>query len=124
MDSITYLKTSDLKIPELLIPSQEYLEKTFTLSTVIPSLIDIYESHGNIELHIHFIRHNFFFQILYSDGIITLLFSMKLFLRMNLILIRRIFHTMWVSTLIKERGESYKYFLPQNLLYLHDEHSV
>ena len=104
---VTYLISSDLVIQELLDPSLEALEKSFTIQNVIPSLHFIYQAKGDISPHIRFIQQNFN-DMMYQDAVIALPASI-----LNTIISADELNVedenslaYWVSKVIMERGES------------------
>lgn len=104
-----YLISTDLSISELQVPSQEMLEKSFTIQSVIPSLHFIYQvKEGDISPHIRFIQQNFN-EMMYQEQVIALPFEV----------LDRIISTdelnvedenalaFWVSKVIMDRGEKF-----------------
>ncbi|OHT16808.1 hypothetical protein TRFO_12879 [Tritrichomonas foetus] len=104
---ITYLISTDLAIPELQEPAKECLEKSFNLTTVIPSLIFIYQAKGIIEPHLIFIKHHFA-EMMYHENLIALPFPIldEILASDELGVDNEDTLALWVSKVIMERGEA------------------
>ena len=103
---ITYLISTDLDIPELHQPALECLEKSFTITSLVPSLIFIYQANGNINPHLHFIRKHFS-EMMYNDNFMMLPFQIldEILASKELNVSDENAIAMWVAKVIRERGE-------------------
>ena len=66
-----YLIASDLRIEPLTELSAKCVEKSLTVTTVVPSLLYFYNAKGPTKLHTRFLRENFF-ELMYNDDVMSL----------------------------------------------------
>ncbi|KAK8893885.1 Kelch-like protein 20 [Tritrichomonas musculus] len=104
---VTYLISADLEIPYLQNPSQEILEKSFTIQNVVTSLHFIHDAKGDIRPHITFIQQNFD-EMMYQDAVKALPFEiLDTILSSDELKVKdENSLAYWVSDVIKERGDS------------------
>ncbi|KAH0790882.1 F5/8 type C domain containing protein [Histomonas meleagridis] len=106
--AITYLISSALGIKDLLSASQECLESTFTPDSMIPSLLFIKESNGNIEPHISYICSHFN-EMMYREDILSLPFDVldQILSRDEIEVESEDSLCFWVSKIIQDRGSDF-----------------